>query len=52
MIYFRYCNCKEGNDGKSCWDNNDCGLSGVCKVDPSTKCGKLQAAGFKIACQG
>ena len=45
------CHCNACHDGMSCWDNGECG-HGVCKVDPNTKCGKLQAAGFKIACQG
>ena len=27
----------------------ECG-NGVCKTDPNTKCGKLQAAGIKIGC--
>ena len=57
MIYFRECYCKtveSCHDGMSCHNivgHKECG-NGVCKTDPNTKCGKLQAAGFKIACQG
>ena len=49
MIHFRQCRCNECLDGMSCWGNKECG-HGVCKVDPNTKCGKLQAAGIKIGC--
>ena len=55
MIYFRECYCKtveSCHDGMSCHNivgHKECG-NGVCKTDPNTKCGKLQAAGIKIGC--
>ena len=53
MINFRQCHCNVCHEGMSCrnmvGNDEECG-HGVCKTDPNTRCGKMQAAGIKIGC--
>ena len=55
MIYFRQCSCNavaSCHDGMFCRNVvgiKECG-PGVCKTDPNTECGKIQASGALIGC--
>ena len=60
ILHYQYCannfwfinfrQCSKSNVGKFCKANEECGINGVCKVDPDSKCAKAQAAGLMIGC--